>query len=204
MADKDVVESLNKISGNLVAINETLKETKNKEEATLQSWKEQLEKLIKIVDSQCKKKRLTIQKKIGIIVIVAIYLAIFALLGYLNLNVGVGILSYALTLPAEQRNAFLAGQLAAYAALTVSIGSILFSLMSPSSNLFSPSSSAELAEDYNNRLLKNPDETPNDKPYLKVLIRMKCAEFDMSLWEIYQNSIRLNSEIFSEKSLLEK
>jgi hypothetical protein len=171
-------------------------------EITTQSWKEQLEKLIRLVDLQCTKKRLTTRKLVGIIVMVAIYSAIFILLAYLSLNVGIGILSYALTLPSEQGSAFLAGQLASYAALTVGIAAILLSLMSPSSNLFSPSSSSELAEHYYNRLLKNPTVTTNDKAYLKVLVRMKCDEFDISLWEIYQNSIRLKSNLFSEESLL--
>lgn len=200
MADKGVVDSLNRISEKLEDINSTLKDNKKKEESAVEEWKEQLEKLIKIVDSHCKEKLLTTRRLIGIIVMMGIFVAIFILLAYLNLTVGIGIISYAKTLPSEQQNAFLAGQLASYAALSTSIGAILLTLMQP--NLFRPSSSEELAVHYYSKLAKDPNITTKDKPYLKALVKMKCNGFDLSLWEIYQNCISINSNLFSEESLL--
>jgi hypothetical protein len=129
-----------------------------------------------------------------------VFVAIFVLLAYLNLTVGIGIISYAKTLPQKQQNAFLAGQLASYAALSTSIGATLLTIMQP--NLFRSSSSEELAVHYYGKLSKDPNITINDKPYLKALIKMKCSGFDLLLWDIYQNCIRINSNLFSEESLL--
>lgn len=164
------------------------------------NWAEQIGKLIKLVDAECKKRTFTTQRKIGIIISVIVFVSIFALLAYMNLIVGVSILSYASTLPTEQEKGnFLVTQLPSYFAVTLSVVALILSYPRD----FTRSSTVEeLSESYYGVLSKKAEITADDRPYLKALINMKCSNFDLSLRETYENCVRINSDIFSQESLL--
>lgn len=83
---------------------------------------------------------------------------------------------------------------------------IILSLLGSSTNLFRPSSGEEWVEHYYGKLPKQTkvlDIPESDLPYLKALIKMKCRDFDLSLKDSYRKSVELQSDLFSEKRLLE-
>ena len=68
-------------------------------------------------------------------------------------------------------------------------------------------SKEELADYYCERVSKRASKynfSQEDLPYVKALLRMKCRDFDLSLMDRYRKSVDLKSDLFSEKSLLER
>jgi preprotein translocase subunit SecE len=202
MADKEIGESLKQISANLETISKTLKELKHEEKATTyaEDWKKRIENLINRVNYECKKRMFTPKKELAIAVIIIFYVGAFLVLIVELVAVLGAIGSYAQTLHTlEEQLKFLVEQLSPYSALSVSIIVTELTLV-PVVLAFPRTTSEELTDWYYDKLSKDVDA--KDKPYLKALINMKCNEFDLSLWENYQNCIRLNCDLFTEESLL--
>jgi hypothetical protein len=219
MADKEIVESLNKISGNLDAINKTI-EAKHEEKSTTsaEDWKKRIEPLIEEVNRACKKKRFTTSRKKQISIIILTSLIIGFLVAVLNYSAYNMILGFAKvipfltpsnqtqvignqTVPESQINQinFMMNQFPALMSVTIGVIAIivtLYSIMVPL--IFGTSKQRELAEEYYQKLLDNKPE--NDRPYLKALINMKCREFDLNLSHIYH----AHPELFEEKLLLQR
>lgn len=128
MADRDLVESLKQISSNLETINKTLKKDKN-EAIDTNAWKEQIEKIINFVDSQCKKKCLTPYR---LVVIVAVMIPVVIggiLMILLNETIISVVLSYATTFPTtDAQLKFLVEQLPSVANLTTGVMAVLVAL----------------------------------------------------------------------------
>lgn len=206
MADKEIGESLKRISANLENIDRTLKESKLQERAITDSeeWKKRIENLVRRVDRECKRRFFTPIGLISIAFIAGIFLIVALLLIWLNFVVARTIVSSASLVNQTQPNSqlsLLVEQLPSFANLTVSISALIIAMgagiLYPSMRILKPE---ELASWYYRKLAKNVDA--KDRPYLRALINMKSKEFDLSLWENYQNCIRLNCNLFTEESLL--
>jgi hypothetical protein len=208
MADKEIGESLKRISANLESINKTLNESKLEDKVTTNSeeWKKRIENLIGRVDYECKRKFFTPLRIVVLAFSIVVFIGMVAYLTWINLTVSNAILTYARTLPSGNQTqpnsqlGFLVEQAPSFASLSISIAALILAMSAfllPTFRAFTPE---QLANYYYGRLSKEFDV--KDKPYLKALINMKNKEFDLSLWENYQNCIRLNCGLFSEESLL--
>jgi hypothetical protein len=198
MSDKEIIGSLKQISVNLETINQTLKESKQEGKLT-EDWKKRIEPLIRRVDCECKRKFFTPRRILAILISVAIFVIIAIILIWLNLTVQDVILSYAKTLPSDSQLRFLVEQIPSYGNFSISIAALIIAMtvFLPSLKRLPPE---ELADWYYGNLSKSEDA--KDRPYLKALINMKCKEFDLSLWDNYQNCTRINCDLFTEESLL--
>ena len=196
-----------------IKMSDTLRDTKKEEEVAKTDsvdWKKQIGKLIKLVDCECKRKFFTPRRIAVLACWIGIFIFIVSYLYWMNLTIRDVILSYAKMLPSGNQTQpdgqlrFLVEQLPSFASLSISISalivavsSFLLSLLFASLKPFTPE---ELANYHYGRLSKNVDA--KDKPHLKALINMKCRELDISLWENYQNCVRINCNLFSEELLL--
>lgn len=204
MADKEIVESLNKISGNLEEINKTLMESKQQDKPTADAdvWKKRIENLIEKVDHECKKRSQTPQREFQRAVIVIIYSVAFVGLFYEMSLVLSSIGGFASTISIqEEQLKFLVEQLGNFSTLSVAVIAVELSFI-PVILAFPKTSIQGMADYYYNGywwrkgLSKGVPEA--DRPYLKALINMKCKEFDLTLAHIYHS----NPNLFSEESLL--
>lgn len=210
-----VWQSMSKIEGFLKAVDEikkkyhldnsfkTPKESKREDKVTTpnaEDWKKRIENLIRKVDCECKRKFFTPRRTLSILISVATFSIIAILLIWLNLTVSNAILSYAKTLPSDSQLRFLVEQMPSYANLSISIAALIIAMVVflPSLRMLTPE---EFANWYYGKLSKGVEA--KDRPYLKALINVKCREFDLSLWENYQNCIRINCDLFTEESLLQ-
>jgi hypothetical protein len=209
MADKEIVESLNKVSGNLEVINKTLtdaQKTENTQSPTDAAvWKKRVENLIGIVDCRCKRKFFTTQKKLFIVTVIVVSFVVAFLVILLNSTVTGLVVSYSHLLHSDENQTlspdgqlgFLVGQLPSVSSLTISVVAVIASLWAIMLSVLRTSSYKELANEYYRNLLKDVDT--KERPYLKALINMKCREFDLKLRDIYDS----DHDLFKEKSLLE-
>jgi hypothetical protein len=202
-SDKEIVESLKKISSNLQSIDKTLKESKqDKTKTDSEEWKKRIENLIRRVDCECSRRFYT---PIGLVLLImtAISVAILVtILVWLNYSVTTAIISYSKSANLTQSDqTFLVGQVQASIGNTIAIGALVVALgvgvLYPS---FRAMKNEELARWYFRRIANTVEL--RDRLYLRALINMKSKEFDLSLWDSYQNCIRLNCGLFSEESLL--
>jgi hypothetical protein len=206
MADKEIGESLKKISANLESIDKTLKESRLEDKVTTDSeeWKKRIENLVSRVDCECKRRLFTPIGLVSIAVIAGIFLIVALLLIWLNFAVARAIVSSASLVNQTQPDSqlkLLVEQIPSFANLSISISALIIAMgagiLYPSMRILKPE---ELASWYYRKLAKDVDA--KDRPYLRALINMKSKEFDLSLWENYQNCIRLNCDLFTEESLL--
>ncbi len=206
MVDKEIVDSLKRISGNLENINKTLTDSKPESKPTTDAdaWKNRIEPLIETVERGCKKRSQTPQKEYARAVIIIIYGVAFVGLFYEMSLVLSSIGGFAKLIPDQQEQLkFLVEQLNSYSALGIGVVAVELSLI-PVVLAFPKTSINELTDYYYNGfwwrkgLAKNTVE--DNKPYLKALINMKCREFDLNLSHIFHT----HPELFEEKVLLQK
>ena len=157
--------------------------------------------LIDIVDKDCRKKRFTPRDEIVVIISFVVFLSFGLILIYYVSLIGYNLLNYAMTLPKNAQLSFLVGQSPSFAALGIAVLAIIVSYPSK----FRFSSKEDLADWYFGELVKKyatkaPFIKYNEKPFLKALIKMKCAEFQVSLVELY--GVQDNRWLFSKKALL--
>lgn len=211
MTEKEVVDSLKQISGNLEAINKTLTDAKKIEDrATTNAdvWKKRIKKLIGIVDSKCKGKFFTPRRIVVIIMVIVISIAISVSVILINNSAIDLIKQIAKFLPSDENQTllpngqlrFLGEQYPSVANLTIGVIAVLATLWALMlSFIFTPSTHKEIAGAYYSKLKNSEGVDAKDRPYLKALINMKCREFSLKLEDIYE----LNPDLFSEKSLLD-
>jgi hypothetical protein len=208
MPNKEIEKSLKQISTNLENINETLKgsDYKDKKIVNSEEWKKRIENLIRQVDCKCKRSFFITPRIVAFVISMGAFIIMVLFLVWLNLAVQNAVLTYAKMLPSgnqTQPNSqlrFLVEQMPSFATLSITISALILAMSTfvlPIFKVFSPD---ELARYYYGKLSKGLKV--EDRPYLKALINMKCKEFGLSLWENYQNCIRLNCDLFSEESLL--
>lgn len=170
-----------------------------------EDWKEQIERLINIVNCECKRKLLTPRRKAVLAILLVIFFISGVLLLWISLTVAKAILSYSTLLSSNQTSSnsqlgFLVEQMPSYASLSISVAALIIAMgavILPTVKALTPE---ELANWYYGKLSKDVDV--KNRPYLKALINMKCKEIDLSLWDNYQNCIRTKCDLFGEKSLL--
>jgi uncharacterized protein (DUF2344 family) len=160
--------------------------------------KERLEKLVRIVNSQCKERSFTPRRKIALAISFAIFILIFAILIWIDLSVVNVISSYVKTLTHAEASEFLAGQAASFVALGIGITAII--LTYPIKLV--PSSPEELTKWYYEKLCKEYKISYNEKPYFKALVKIQCNNFDIPICSIYEESKNTNIALFNEDTLL--
>lgn len=163
------------------------------------TWKEQLERLIKLVDSECVRKVYTPLRKKTVIAIAVMYFSVAASALVLLLMVGKNVLDYSSLLAQPYKLDFLASQTTSLAALSVAV--VAFAFTFPYSQ-FKESSAKDWATWYYYVLSRKHKINRDELPILKALINMHCKEFGVSIWEVYKNCELTNSDLFSKDSLL--
>lgn len=167
-----------------------------------EDWNKRIEPLIEDVERRCKKRALTPYKTVSFFLIMIFYITAIVFL-IIELTVVLSSYgSYIATLKTSQEaTTFLTNQEAGYAALSVAIIAIVVSLF-PTIISFPKTTAKELSDwyfegDYFHTGLSS-GRSERDRPYLKALINLKCAEFNVNIAHLFHS----NPELFTQVSLL--
>ena len=147
---------------------------------------ERIRKLIELVDSECKKKRLLKRDAFQLILVGAV--GVMATYMYMSIDFS----GYETTLPSE----VIVALNVAYTALIISAVQLFYSALR-----FVHLSTVNEWTDWNfKKLSKREEVEEKEKPFLKALIKMKCREFGFCLLDIYEE----NPTLFEDDILLKK
>lgn len=162
------------------------------------NWKKRLESFVDRIDDECKKKRLF--KDWVAMALWLVGLSTFAFLLIMWVNLSNIITSSFNEVPQDVEGIkFFVEQLFSFTGFTVSIPALTFTIAAVVIGM-PKTTRKDLTTHYYKKLSKDYDV---DTIYLKALINMKCKNFDIPLRQVYEESIRVNSDLFSKDSLIE-
>ena len=155
--------------------------------------------LIELVDRECKKKFILTTSRIwGLFGLGVTILAIIIVTNFFSVIFN-EVVQQMIELPEDAQTEYIIRQSFILMAFAISGVGFFISL----AKFFEVEKSTvkkEIVESYFKRLSKREDVERKEKPFLKVLIKMKCSQFDISLAEVYGES----KSLFEDKALLKR